>query len=75
MVRGDYGQESGDGGDHVVEPLRLCLLRFLRGNDFSVNKALSQVGLIRVSSASLWIPPITDETASRRSFLILLADD
>ena len=49
MVRGDYGQDS-EGGNHAVEPLRLCLLRFLRGNDFSVTKAFSQVGWFQVSS-------------------------
>ncbi|CAM9319843.1 unnamed protein product [Scytosiphon promiscuus] len=42
LVRGDYG-EGFDGGQHAVEPLRLCLLRFLRGNAFSVSKALSQL--------------------------------
>lgn len=42
LVRGDYG-EGFEGGDHAVEPLRLCLLRFLRGNGFCVSKALSQV--------------------------------
>lgn len=47
MVRGDYGQDI-EGGDHAVEPLRLCLLRFLRGNDFSVTKAFSQVGWFQV---------------------------
>ena len=49
MVRGDYGQDC-EGGDHAVEPLRLCLLRFLRGNDFCVNKAFSQVGRFQVSA-------------------------
>lgn len=42
LVRGDYG-DGFDGGEHAVEPLRLCLLRFLRGNSFSVSGALSQV--------------------------------
>ena len=47
-VRGEYGQGL-DSGDHAVEPLRLCLLRFLRGNSFDVSKALDQV---RVPSSS-----------------------
>lgn len=42
VVSGDYGSECL-GGDHAIEPLRLLLLRFLRGNGFSVQKALSQV--------------------------------
>lgn len=42
MVQGDYG-DGCLGGDHAVEPLRLLLLRFLRGNAFSVSKALAQV--------------------------------
>lgn len=42
LVTGDYGA-GFEGGDHAVEPLRLCLLRFLRGNAFSVSNALSQV--------------------------------
>lgn len=42
LVRGDYG-DGFEAGEHAVEPLRLCLLRFLRGNGFSVSGALSQV--------------------------------
>lgn len=43
FVRGDYG-DGFERGENAVEPLRLCLLRFLRGNAFSVSGALSQVG-------------------------------
>lgn len=48
MMRGDYGEECL-GGDHAVEPLRLLLLRFLRGNAFSASKAWAQVRVYRVS--------------------------
>lgn len=43
VMQGDYG-EGCLGGNHAVEPLKLLLLRFLRGNAFSVSKALAQVG-------------------------------
>lgn len=57
FVRGDYGQ-SVDGGNHAVEPLRLCLLRFLRGNSFNVIKALTQV--------RRWLPLLLIRRTTRR---------
>lgn len=47
-VSGDYGPDCL-GGDHAVEPRELLLLRFLRGNGFNVNRALSQVCALAVS--------------------------